>query len=495
MVLKLPPRPPQLPTFLRCMTNEEFKPLPHTPQQSKVVAKLRAVRDDTPARLSLPSADYWSGRQGTAAALIELNEAYGRFYNVPPEAATDKDAADAALGRDQLVIDVQTHFIADRSPMKEWTDAMIELAVPVAGDRFRGLGKLVKEQNMAGYSLGEHLRRIYLESDTNIAVLTSAPGDESSDVPYWNGHSSADMRMVNNAEMLGVRELIERLGGTGRVLNHSVVHPNIDSELDKMDRWKEWCKPVGWKVYTGYGSEGGSFFKKDNLRPWSLDDDRSGIPFLQRAMETGVRTISAHKGLSSGADTSWNGSFSPKDVGPAAKGFPDITFLIYHSGYEPREGDQEEGPYTEETSNYGVNRLIKSLKDAGIGAGGNVYAELGALWYMVCAHPQEAAHVMGKLLTHIGEDNIVWGTDCVFFGSPQPLIEAFRAFEIPEEYQQKYGYPALTETAKSKILGLNAAHLYGINPDQAYASTRNDDLAWVKAAIAEWQAKGTPTHI
>ena len=493
MVLKLPPRPPQLPSFLRRLTNEEFKPLPHTPQQRTVIAKLRATKDDAPARLSLPSADYWSGRQGTAAALIELNEAYGRFYNVRPEAAVDKDAADAALGRDQLVIDVQTHFIADRSPMKEWTDALIELAGPVAGDRFRGLGKLIKDQNMAGYSLGEHLRRIYMESDTNIAVLSSAPGDES-DVPYWNGHSPAEMRMVNNAEMVGVRELIERLGGTGRLLNHSVVHPNIDGELYKMDRWKEWCKPVGWKVYTGYGSEGGTIFKKDDVRPWSLDDDRNGTPFLHRAMDTGVRMISAHKGLSSGADTSWNGSFSPKDVGPSAKAFPEITFLIYHSGYEPRDGDQEEGPYTEETTNYGVNRLIKSLKDNGIGAGGNVYAEIGALWYMVSAHPQEAAHVMGKLLTHLGEDNIVWGTDCVFFGSPQPLIETFRAFEIPEEYQQKYGYPAFTETAKSKILGLNAARIYGIDPDQAYASTRNDDLAWVKAAIAEWQAKGTPTH-
>lgn len=58
-------------------------------------------------------------------------------------------------------------------------------------------------------------------------------------MPYWNGHSPAEIRIVNNVEMIRVRELIELLGGTDRLLNHSVVHPNIDGELDKMDRWKE----------------------------------------------------------------------------------------------------------------------------------------------------------------------------------------------------------------------------------------------------------------
>lgn len=47
MVLKLPPRPTQLPTFLRRLTNDEFKPLPHTPPQRTVITKLRATRDDT----------------------------------------------------------------------------------------------------------------------------------------------------------------------------------------------------------------------------------------------------------------------------------------------------------------------------------------------------------------------------------------------------------------------------------------------------------------
>jgi len=53
-----------------------------------------------------------------------------------------------------------------------------------------------------------------------------------------------------------------------------------------------------------------------------------------------------------------------------------------------------------------------------------------------------------------------WGTQSLWYGGPRPQLEAFRAFEIPEEMQQQYGYPSLTDQRKAKILGLNAARLF-----------------------------------
>ncbi|MDP9300823.1 MAG: amidohydrolase, partial [Actinomycetota bacterium] len=67
-------------------------------------------------------------------------------------------------------------------------------------------------------------------------------------------------------------------------------------------------------------------------------------------------------------------------------------------------------------------------------------------------------------LKYVGEDNVLWGTDCLFYGSPQPLIQAMRAFQISPEFQERYGYPNLTEEIKSKILGLNGARLYSVDP-------------------------------
>ena len=483
MPIKFAPRPPRLPVFLRRLSTEEYAPPPQSQVNRRVVEQVRAEGPGSASRLGLSVGDYWSSRQGVAAALRALDGAWGGgFYAVPEEAALDRGAADEALGGDQLVIDVQTHYISGRPECEPWTPRQIGLAQSVAPDRFKGVDKLVRTQNQAGYSLIEYLRCVFLESETDIAVLSSGPGAEGKDKE----------RMLSNAEMIGTRELIDRLSGTGRLINHSLVHPNVPGEIEMMDRWKEWCRPAGWKVYTMYGSEGAGPIRYA-APPWMLDDEEYGRPLLRRAVETGVRVVCAHKGISAGCDTGWDGPSSPRDIGPAAKAFPDIDFLVYHSGYEPREGNQEEGPYSEETAHMGTNRLIKTLKDAHIGPGDNVYAELGTTWYLMMAHPREAAHVVGKLLSTLGEDNIVWGTDSIWYGPPQPLIDVFRAFQIPEEYRERYGYPQLTAAAKEKILGLNAARLYGIDPEQARAAARNDDLAWVKAALQEYSAKGTPS--
>ena len=77
--------------------------------------------------------------------------------------------------------------------------------------------------------------------------------------------------------------------------------------------------------------------------------------------------------------------------------------------------------------------------------------------------PDQPAQLMVKLLATFGEDNILWGTDSIWYGSPQDQIQAFRAFEISREFQEKYGYPALTPGIKRKIFGLNAMRVYGLD--------------------------------
>ena len=234
-------------------------------------------------------------------------------------------------------------------------------------------------------------------------------------------------------------------------------------------------RPIGFKVYTLYGSK--------KAPPWMLDDERCGIPFLENAQRLGVKIICCHKGLSGLAPTG-----SPADVGPAAARFPGLNFLVYHSGYEVPHGDVEEGPYTEETAGVGTNRLLHSLIATGIAPNSNVYAELGSTWYLLMRRPREAAHVLGKLLRYVGADNVLWGTDSPWYGPTQPLIDAFRAFTIPEELQERHGYPALTDELKAKILGGNAARVYGVNLDAL--AKEEDDLSWIRASVLEAKERG-----
>jgi hypothetical protein len=305
---------------------------------------------------------------------------------------------------------------------------------------------------------------VFIESETALAVISAAPGNASGEM------------FLKNHEMAGMRELFDRAAGTGRLLNHTVVRPNL-GEIERMPEWASDYRPVGWKVYT-LGLMDDSYQHYQPGFGWRLDDEQTGIPFLEQARAVDVKLVCAHKGVSGLIDAG-----SPDDVGPAAAMFPDINFVIYHSGYEP---GHPEGPYTVETAHLGVNRLLKTVDDANLGHGSNVYAELGTTWFVLLSHPEDAAHVLGKLLLHLGEDNIIWGTDSIWYGPTQPVLDAFRGFQIPDAMCEQYGYPKLTAEAKRKILTGNAARVYGIDIDALAAAVETDDLSWTGRVAAEW---------
>jgi hypothetical protein len=99
--------------------------------------------------------------------------------------------------------------------------------------------------------------------------------------------------------------------------------------------------------------------------------------------------------------------------------------------------------------------------------------------------PDAAAHVLGKLLKYLGPDRVVYGSDCLFNGTPQQQIVALRMFEIPAAMQEMYGYPALTPEIKRKILGLNAAAVYGVDPELVRPKISTDELSQLRYARLE----------
>ena len=188
----------------------------------------------------------------------------------------------------------------------------------------------------------------------------------------------------------------------------------------------------------------------------------TGGPFLERARQLGIRVVATHRGIGSDSGA-WTGLYSPRDVVPAAAANPDIKFLVYHSGWQ--SGVAEDHPFNMADA---APRGRRSPDQGGARQrprpDGNVYAELGTTWFNLMSNMNEAAHVLGKLLKYLGPDRILWGTDSYNNGGPQPQIQAFRAFQIPESMQKMYGYPALTPEVKRKIFGLNAAAVYGVDP-------------------------------
>jgi predicted TIM-barrel fold metal-dependent hydrolase len=433
-----------LPPLLRPLHSDEFAAVP--PHRALAVAT-DSVATGLPgvaAALGLDPAELAHDPRGTALALGALNDAHGeQFYAV---------AADGAFVRPyrprEAVVDVQTHLVdATRwvGPHAAALGGFLRLADPV---------RWADPIDPRRIDAAAWATLVFGASETRVALLTSTPGPP--------GHN-----VLGNPQIAAVRDVTERYGGSGRVLTHTIVHPNLGpAELDRMTDWASTLRPSAWKVYTLAGPPTAG----SPTGGWFLDDVEIGLPFLERVRALGPRIVCAHKGLGGPIPDASVAAASPRDVGPAAAAFPDVRFVVYHSGYE-RDPDGAEGAF-DPIHPRGVDRLIASCAAHGIGRAGNVYAELGSTWFLVLRRPVEAAHVLGKLLVHFGPERILWGTDCTWYGSPQPLIDAFRAFEIPARMQEEFGYPPLTDAVKARILGANAADLYGLD----LAATPAEDL-------------------
>jgi predicted TIM-barrel fold metal-dependent hydrolase len=91
-----------------------------------------------------------------------------------------------------------------------------------------------------------------------------------------------------------------------------------------------------------------------------------------------------------------------------------------------------------------------------------VYAGLsvvvGALMH---ARPRFFARCMGELLFWVGEDKMTFGSDYAIW-EPKWQVEGFVDWDFPDD-EAYDDYPRLGAAGKKKILGLNAAKLYGID--------------------------------
>jgi len=322
----------------------------------------------------------------------------------------------------------------------------------------------------------EYVRLMFLESDTSVAVLSGLPAVDDANNP------------TTNLEIAQSKAFIDMLGeNSERLINHHMVLPNqmgpsgLQAQLDAMERTLQMYKKVGaWKTYPAWAPEN---TETSATGGWFYDDPATGLKVVEKGLQLGVGTFCIHKGLPIPAfSTKFN---DPVDIGRVAKIFPEAKFIIYHSAFG--HNGWTEGPYTM-GSRVGSNALITSLLENGIEPNANVYAELGTTWQLVSTilggiGLTNAAHLVGKLLKYVGENNVTWGTDSIWYGSPQSQIESFLQFQISPSLQQQYGYPALTMDIKRKILGLNAAKAYGVNAEATRCAIQDTKLAQQKRSL------------
>jgi uncharacterized protein len=154
------------------------------------------------------------------------------------------------------------------------------------------------------------------------------------------------------------------------------------------------------------------------------------------------------------------------DVGKAAKDWPQLNFIIYHSGYRNvGGGSSDTAEAWAMVEKKGRNDWVTDLAEIPAKYGvTNVYGDLGQVFAAsTVAQPKLAAYLVGSLVNGLGADHVVWGTDALWTGSPQWQIEGLRRLEIPEDMQKRFGFKPLGTAdgpVKTAILSGNSARLY-----------------------------------
>jgi predicted TIM-barrel fold metal-dependent hydrolase len=466
-----------LPIKFGPVSNGEFHPLPHSPLVRETIRRTYRLADDTSRRLGISRRRFLTSVTGAAATLFVLaacskeesaskGRSPGGTYGVSEDATTDAATALEELGGEEFIFDVQTHYVNYDLAQAggEWTAAFPQNRCEEGAEY--GSPKVC-------FTADAYFREVFVRSDTSMAILSALP--------------SQALPGLQPADMAFAIDMATRLGCDGRVLMHGGAYPHqgpIDAALLAMDDLRDRYDLAAWKIYTMTPTDAHFYFDDhDPSRP------QIGQRFIEHVREIGPPIICTHKGISSIVGSTPELA-DPSDIGPAAARNPEVAFVVYHSGFEPGQGGT--GPY-DAADPQGVDRLIASLEKAGVEANSNVYAELGGTWWFLMRDPTAAAHVLGKLLRYVGEDRVLWGTDSIWFGTPQDQIQAMRTFQISEELQERYGYPALTDEVKAKILGVSAARLYGIEPVTGPCDLSAEEVEAVRSALPPARTYGPTT--
>jgi predicted TIM-barrel fold metal-dependent hydrolase len=445
----------------RIASNEEFVPPPQSVEQKLYETRLAEISDRSARRQGLDRRRFLQSSSGMAAALLALNDVFGPCYDVDAAEADDQRAFEEKWPKQQFIFDIQTHHVDigqqwyDQSPDGKVVSSFFTQLRPQAKS-----GKEALEQlNRAHY-----VKEVFGDSDTVMAVISGVPSREWSKNP------------LPPDQMVATRAFVNEIAGSRRVLSHGLLRPNLGpQEFDEMERQVHDLKIDAWKMYTG--AELGE-------KPWFMDDEKVAYPFWERTKKLGVKNLCVHKGLPLGAFN--EKACTPFDLEKAAKDWPDLNFIVYHSGFrgfgwlgrgtgekvtDPKSVDPQEIPW--------ISDLLRILKRNP--AIKNIYFELGSTFSMTSAfQPETCMHMLGQMIQVAGADHILWGTDSIWNGSPQSQIERLRRLRIKDGLIEKYGYPELTNEIKDQIFGLNAARLLGVDPQKELQKIKTDKLTQIR---------------
>jgi predicted TIM-barrel fold metal-dependent hydrolase len=471
------------PIPVQFVSSDEYMPAPQTAQQKEFEARIKESGAELAKKHNMTRRAFFKTAGGMAAAFAAMNEVHAKggepLYRVEKNEATNLDVAQARADglKNQFVMDMHTHFLREGTPIRTFV-AQRE-AVGKAGWNPTLVGK---PQTIDDLMFPNYFKEIFLDSDTKVACIS---GSYSVDEKF---------SFLTNQMKFDAREKLNKESGTRRMYSHAIFTPGHDGWMQKVEEENEKLRPDSWKGYT----IGDNTNKHLSKWPFRLDDQKVMYPFYEKLVawskkypdRPGLKNVCVHKGLfPPSVERQFPhllGYCDVGDVGQAAKDWPQLNFVIYHSAYRWVAGPGGTASAAwDQLQRQGRVDWVSDLADIPAAFGvNNVYADLGQIFaHSNMAEPRVAAYMLGYMIKGLGADHVVWGTDSLWTGSPQWQIEALRRLEIPEDIQKKYGLAPMGPAdgpVKSAILGGNNARLYGYTP-KMQSSLQTDKVAYYKS--------------
>ena len=440
---------PATPFPMSPVSNGEWIP-PEPPERARIASKLIAEEVEVQAkRHDMTRGQFLRTAAGTCIAFSVLNrvnglEAWGANSMLPAKKVhcEDLDAGRELLDKNEFfILDVQTHH-ADIESLP---------AEAICFLRFSDPAGCLEDPSLLGQL--NYIKEVFVDSETDVAVISGAPG------------------VIQGPQLMAeTRDLVNELACSERCLSQAIVNPVQQSifpvsNAQALDQLEFQVNELGAKALKTYTYNGN----------WRLDDEAVAYPMLEEAQRLGLKLINTHKGLPAIFSPGSEEAVRTLDYPKVLADFPKLKFCAYHSGYF-QSGQHPEGKD-------GISEFIEMAEGLPKKHRKRLYAEMGSTFATTLLGPDmEAAHYLGQLLRTLGSKNILWGTDSIWWGSPQFAIDAFKNLQIPESLQEQHGYPALTTKAKKRIFGKNAAKLYKVKKRRKRCTIPDDTFAEAQLA-------------
>ncbi len=468
------------------VSNEEIIPRPQSEPQKNVEHLIQEMSEVRAKKLNMDRRSFMASSMGMATCLLASNQAFGsNVWEVDEieswEAAPTQEKYPKS---EYFIIDVQAHFTN---------------GLPLTGFRtmefVKNMGFNLKD-DADSYGFRNFVKEMFFDSETNLVIISGVPGKEynrDKEGKILEGAArtpGAAGKVLPSWVMAEARKQINELAGSQRALNQGNCAPNHywdkttntmnKAELaEQMERELKLYDIKSWKWYchTDPAQTGNGF---------QVDDDNAQY-FIEQSRKMGLKLISCHKGYSYQSRTLGHLA-NPKDIEKAALRNPDFNFVIYHSAIQHGSNEpnwKESNKYDPNTGDFLWHSVLMDIKKRNPKMN-NVFCEIGSFFNTLSIiDPVMCAHGIGKNIKYYGSDHVIWGTDCLWWGSPQWGIDAFKRFQIPDELCEKFGYKKITKEDKARIFGLNAAKLYKVDVKAKRKALPADALDKLKIAYLE----------